>query len=557
MTNSLVSEIESGASLLLRELLACLPLGIAITDRDGQILQVNGAFSALTGYQAHEVTGKHLEFIASPRLPNPDAAPGAESWGQRRDGSLFPRHQVLHPVNGQDGALAHQIAVISDLTKHKQDESHIERLAYYDELTGLPNRQFLLQQLAGVIEREQRENTTCAVLLIDLDRFKTFNDSLGHSAGDVILKEAARRIESAIRRSDTVSRQGGDEFIAVLSQLHGPEDAAIVANNILAAMAKPIPVGQHQLTITPSIGISLFPHDANTPESLIRCADTAMYHAKEQGRNNFQYYTPVLNHRVQERMSLETALRGALLNGEFSLHFQPQIALDNGMITGAEALLRWRRSNGSWMPPDQFIPVAEDCGLIVPLGQWVLEEACRQRRQWNELGLPAFPIAVNCSALQFRQPAFKDQVVDTIAAHGLGPQHIELEITESVLMASPECAQSVLGELKALGIQVAMDDFGTGYSSLAYLKQFPVDRLKIDAAFIRGLDQDATSRAIVQSIISLGRSLGLSLVAEGVETQDMRLLLNQLGCDYAQGYGICHPLPAAQFEAWVRDLSSR
>lgn len=542
--------LKDDASELLLGLMDCLPLGVAITNTQGLILKVNPAFSSITGYPAHEVNGQSLSLI-NPRKTEVDNENGDEVWAQRRDGSLFPKQQLLHPVQGRKGMVTHHIALISDLTQHRKNESHIERLVYYDDLTSLPNRQMLLQQLAQLIEIGQRDEVTFAVLLIDLDRFKTFNDSLGHPVGDKILQEAAQRIETAIRRTDMVSRQGGDEFIAVLTHLNNPEDAAVVAGNILTAMAQPISVPPHLLTVTPSIGISLFPHDATTAEALLRCADTAMYHAKEEGRNNFQYYTPLLNHRAQERMTMETALRAAMIAEELSLHFQPQVDLQCGKIIGAEALLRWQTEDGNWIPPSQFIPVAEECGLIVSLGAWALEEACRQRKQWNDIGLPSFPIAVNCSALQFRQRGFKQLVLDTITAHGLGADEIELEITESILMDSPELARTLLEEFKEAGISVAMDDFGTGYSSLAYLKKFPVDRLKIDAAFIRELDQDAINRAIVQSIIALGKNLNLNLIAEGVETAQIIDLLAQYGCHAVQGYGICRPMAASALENWI------
>jgi len=542
--------VENAPALLLG-LLECLPLAVAITNAQGLILKVNAAFSAITGYGEQEASGQGLALLEARERTNPAEDGDKAGWGRRRDGSLFPTRRTVHPVYGQRGTITHHIAVISDLTQHRQSETHSERSTHYDELTGLLNRQMILQQLVKLIEDGQRNKAAFAVLLIDLDRFKTFNDSLGHAVGDKILQEAAQRIESVIRRTEMVFRQEGDKFVTVLTHLNGPEEAAQVASNIQTAMAKPISVPPYLLTVTPSIGISLFPHDATSPETLLRCADTAMCHAKEKGRNNYQYYTPALNFRVQERMALETDLRAAIAAGELSVHFQPQIALSGGEVIGAEALLRWQRQDGTWTPPAQFIPVAEDCGLIVSLGGWVLAQACRQRQEWNALGLPSFPIAVNCSALQFRQPNFKQFVLDTIAAHGLAPDAIELEITESILMDSPDLARKMLEELRLAGIRVAIDDFGTGYSSLAYLKRFPVDRLKIDGVFIRDLDRDVTNRAIVQSIITLGENLGMVLVAEGAETAPVIDLLAELGCYGVQGYGICRPIPAPALAAWI------
>ncbi|HEX5392410.1 MAG TPA: EAL domain-containing protein [Rhodocyclaceae bacterium] len=541
--------MEENASELLQGLMETLPLGVAITDPAGQVLRVNPAFSAMTGYEEGEVSGSGLTFIDC----HADNGTRNGYWAKRRDGSLFPLHHTRHAVHDRQGAVAHHIAVIADLTQPPSYEHPVARLAYYDELTGLPNRQTLLQQLSSLIgdSRSPQEGGTFAVLIIDLDRFKTFNDSLGHAIGDGILCEAARRIEATIRHTDMVSRPGRDEFIAILTNLNSPQDAGIVATNILGAMARPVVVDGHALTVTPSIGISLFPHDATTSEALLSHADTAMHHAKEKGRNNYQYYTQDLNQRAQQRMVLETGLRTAMASGELSLHYQPQVHWNNGSIIGVEALLRWQKADGSWVGPAEFIPVAEECGLIVDLGQWVLDQACRQRRRWNELGLPPFPVAVNCSALQFRQGDFLRQVMDTLAAHNVGPGEIELEITESVLMSNHELAGQILAEFKSAGIRIALDDFGTGYSSLAYLRRFAVDRLKIDASFIHDLEKDATNRAIVRSIVALGRSLNIELVAEGVETDAIAKAAFVLGCNYLQGYGLCRPLPADKLEDWL------
>lgn len=545
--------------MLFTQVMSRITDGVAITDANARILDVNEALTRMTGFSRAELVGSSASCFEQKRaiheiaLRSTSMALPTEEWCRRKDGSVFPCRRSMVAVVGRRGKITHHVIVIADLTEHKTSEAHIERLAYYDGLTGLPNRLLMMDRLGQAINAAKRSGELVGVLVIDLDRFKHVNDSLGHPVGDQVLREVARRIEDVVRRADTVSRRGGDEFIVILSSLRNPSDAEAVTANIQAALEKPMPLAGRQLKITPSVGISLFPGDGQDAEMLIRCADTAMYHAKDNGRNNYQYFTAAMGHRAQERLALEVDLYAAFDAGEFSLHYQPQVHMASGALVGVEALLRWRRKDGSWIPPARFIPVAEECGLIQQLGAWVLEEACRQRQEWTRQGMGSFPVAVNFSALQFRQPDLPRFVIDTATRFGLAPGELELEITESVLMDNPAQSGRYLQELRAAGIGVSIDDFGTGYSSLSYLKQLPVNRLKIDASFVRDLENDPANRAIVQSIISLGRTLNISLVAEGVETVDAFQLLGALECDVAQGYGICPPVQPAQLTAWLME----
>lgn len=554
--------LEYGAEIL-HELLASLREGVVVTDSDYRIVRVNKAFIAITGYSADELVGRHASCLSADRsLVSPFPEPtnicvARETWGRRKNGSAFPACLSISGVGDTDGEVAHRIIVFSDLTEDRKKERHIRRLAHHDGLTDLPNYTLMLDRLKMALAAAERGNAVVAVIVIDLDHFKTINDSLGHVVGDEVLRVTARRIADAVRAADTASRRGGDEFIVVLTHLRTADDAATVADNLLRTVAQPIALGDYRLSVTLSIGIGLYPENHGEAEGLIRCADAAMYHAKELGRNNRQYFTPAMNTRAQERLALEAAMRNGIVRGEFSLHYQPQVNIADGALMGVEALLRWQPAVGEAIPPAKFIPVAEDCGFILSLGDWVLREACRQRKCWTERGLPAFAIAVNCSAIQFRQQRFKDKVLEVATEYGLEAGTLELELTESIMMHSPESAGSIVRELKEAGIGVAIDDFGTGYSSLAYLKRLPVDRLKIDASFIRHLTTDTTDHAIVSTIINLGQRLKLGIVAEGVENAELMEMLHGLGCTAAQGYHICRPVPAWELEHWLAGQAAR
>ncbi len=419
--------------------------------------------------------------------------------------------------------------------------------AQHDFLTGLPNRMLLKDRVNQAITLAPRHLKKVAVLFLDLDGFKHINDSLGHPTGDKLLQSIAKRLVGCVRISDTVSRQGGDEFVVLLSEVDQPEDTAITARRMLQAVAEAHSIEQHDLHVTTSIGVSVYPDDGLDAETLIKNADTAMYQAKENGRQSYQFFKSAMNVRAVERQSIEESLGRALERQEFSLHYQPKINLRTGQITGAEALLRWTHPIRGPVPPAQFIPVAEDCGLILPIGNWVLREACKQARIWAEAGLPMATIAVNISAVQFRDENFLEGIFAILKDTGLHPRFLELELTESVLMKHAESTESILKTLRARGVQVAVDDFGTGYSSLSYLRKFPIDALKIDQSFVRQIATAPGETTIVTAVISMGRSLKLWVVAEGVETQEELAFLQDHQCDEAQGYYFSQPVLPQEF----------
>jgi diguanylate cyclase (GGDEF)-like protein len=420
-------------------------------------------------------------------------------------------------------------------------------LAQHDAVTNLPNRLVLKDRVSQAISLARRRKTATAVVFLDLDRFKYINDSLGHAIGDRLLQSVALRLVGSVRDSDTVTRQGGDEFVILLSEIAHSQDAAKSAKRILHSLTAPHLIGAHELHIDGSIGISVYPMDGEDAETLIKNADTAMYHAKENGRNNFQYFTAEMNVKVVARQSLEASLRRALEREEFLLHYQPKVNLNTGEITSVEALIRWQHPDRGLVSPAEFVPIAEDSGLILPIGRWVLREACRQARAWQDAGLPPIPTAVNVSYAEFRKPSFVEGVQTTLKETGLEARYLELELTEGVLMDDAKFTASVLQELKGMGIRLAADDFGTGYSSLSYLREFPIDILKIDRSFINQITADCDGSTIVDAIISMGKSLKHVVVAEGIETQGQRAYLQAHHCQEGQGYLFSRPLPAAQF----------
>jgi diguanylate cyclase (GGDEF)-like protein/PAS domain S-box-containing protein len=446
------------------------------------------------------------------------------------------------------------IGVNMDITERKQaeqslrsSEARMTHSAEHDFLTGLPNRMLLNDRVNRAIALAPRHRKKVAVLFLDLDGFKHINDSLGHSTGDKLLQSIAARLGSCVRSTDTVSRQGGDEFVVLLSEVEHEEDPAITARRMLRAVADPHSIDGHDLHVTTSIGVSVYPDDGRDAETLIKNADTAMYQAKENGRQNYRFFKPAMNVRAVERQSIEESLRRALERQEFTLHYQPKVNLKSGQITGAEALIRWAHPTRGLLYPAQFIPVAEDCGLILPIGNWVLREACRQARTWEDAGLPLTTMAVNISAIEFRNENFLKGVFAALTDTKLEPRSLELELTEGVLMKHVDSTESVLKALRATGVQLAVDDFGTGYSSLSYLRRFSVDALKIDQSFVRQITTASRETAIVTAVISMGRSLNLRVVAEGVETQEELTFLQAHLCDEAQGYYFSRPVPPHQF----------
>ena len=461
--------------------------------------------------------------------------------GERRWVELF-----LAPVRSEAGTVTHFIGVLNDVTYRKNAEEHLNYLANHDSLTGLPNRNLLHDRLAHIIAR--RREGMAAVLFLDLDRFKLINDSYGHKVGDELLKEVARRLAACLRNEDTVSRLGGDEFVVLLEELPGVDAAATIAGKIADHLAEPLTIDGHELPVAASIGIALYPRDGRDPQDLLKNADTAMYRAKEAGRGGFCFFSSEMNAHALQRLTLENELRRALEQGELEVFYQPQVDIDSGRLLGAEALVRWRHPVKGLVPPDRFIPVAEDSGLIVPLGEQVLRAVCRQIAAWRQCGFEPPRVAVNLSARQFRQANLVEQVARILDETGVDAACLELEITESVAMQNADSAIEALQRLRAMGIALAIDDLGTGYSSLSYLKRFPIDTLKIDRSFILGVPDDGDDTAIVQAISAMAGSLHLSLLAEGVETEVQRAFLASLGCQAAQGYLFGKPLPAAQFE---------
>jgi len=425
--------------------------------------------------------------------------------------------------------------------------------AEHDFLTGLPNRMLLNDRVGQAIALARRHMRKVAVLFLDLDGFKHINDSLGHPVGDKLLQSIAKRLVDCIRGSDSVSRQGGDEFVVLLLDLEHAEDAAVTARRMLEAVALPHCIDRHDLHVTASIGVSVYPDDGQDAETLIKNADTAMYQAKENGRRSFQFFKPAMNVRAVERQFIEEGLRRALEQREFALHYQPKVNLMTGTITGAEALLRWTHPTRGPISPGDFIPVAEECGLILPIGAWVLREACTQARTWMDAGLPVTSMAVNVSAMEFRDKNFLDGLFAILSETGLDPRFLELELTESVLMKRAEFTASILQTLRKRGVQVAVDDFGTGYSSLSYLRKFPVDALKIDQSFVRQISTAGDDTTIVKAVIGMARSLKLRVIAEGVETLEEVAFLRAYRCEEAQGYYFSRPVPAQQFAMLLRN----
>lgn len=536
---------------------------IFITDATNRIITVNGAFSDITGYRPEEVLGRNPSILQSGehgpdfyramwQALNKDGYWQGEIWDRRRNGEIFPVWVSISVVYDAHGAISHHIAMYDDITERKAADERIRFLAQHDALTGLPNRSLLQDRLLQALANAQRDNEQVAVLFLDLDHFKTINDSLGHHIGDQLLQDVARRLNHCVRGNDTVSRQGGDEFLIVLGQLKSPGDAAHIAQKMLDAVAQPYEIDGHELRVTPSIGIAIHPDDGHDTETLIKNADAAMYHAKENGRNNYQYFTADLNSRAFERLSLENSLRRGLAHGEFLLHYQPQINLSTGTIVGLEALVRWQHPDFGLVLPARFIPVAEESGLIVPLGEWVLREACRQNRAWQQNGLPAMPVAVNLSAHQFHQKNLAQVISGALRESGLDARFLELELTESVVMRGSESTVETLARLKQMGLMLSIDDFGTGYSSLSYLKRFPIDKLKIDRSFVRDVTLDQDDAAIAGAIIAMAHSLRLKVIAEGVETKEQSDFLKEQGCDEIQGYLFSKPLPAEQMEKLLR-----
>jgi len=550
-----------------RGLLEAAPDGMVVVNEEGEIVLLNAQAEKHFGYRADELLGQKVmniipegfaeRLIADGTRTAAEAlaqqiGTGIELNGRRKDGSEFPIEIMLSPLESPEGILV--TAAIRDITVRKDADEHLAQMvkqmahsAAHDFLTSLPNRLLLNDRIDQAIALAKRHKHLVAVLFLDLDGFKHINDSLGHSAGDKLLQSVAGRLSDCVRAPDTVSRQGGDEFVVLLPEVKLAEDIAIAARRMLRAVEKAHFIDDRELHVTVSIGVSLYPDDGLDAETLIKNADTAMYQAKEDAGQSCRFFRPEMNVRAVERQSIEEDLRRALQQKEFTLNFQPKVNLSTGAIIGAEALIRWTSPTRGQVPPLDFIPIAEDSGLILPIGAWVLQEACAQARAWVDAALPKTTMAVNVSAAQFRNENFLEDLFATLSETGMDPECLELEVTESILMRHAEVAASILQTLRRRGIRVSVDDFGTGYSSLSYLQKFPLDALKIDQSFVREISTRPDETTIVRAIISMGRSLNLRIIAEGVETASDLAFLKAQGCDEGQGYYFSRPVPAEQF----------
>jgi len=548
---------------LAQRTLNCIGDGVACTDSTGNISFLNRAAQTMSGWTLHEASGRPATEIfrivdATTRetVPGPiETTPGQNRTVHlppncmliRRDGSEIPIEDSIAALHDREGQVAGAVIVFRDVTVARAMASQIAYLAEHDFLTGLPNRMLLNDRITKAIVLALRQKRKLALLFLDLDGFKHINDSLGHPVGDKLLQSVAKRLHDCIDTSETVSRQGGDEFVVLLAGLECAEDAVGPARRLLEAVAGPHMIDGDDLHVTTSIGVSVYPDDGLDAETLIKNADTAMFQAKENGRQNYQFFESAMNVRAVERQSIEESLRRALQREEFTLHYQPKVDLKTGIITGAEALIRWTHPVKGLISPNQFIPIAEDCGLILPITRWVIREACLQAKAWADAGLPLITMSVNISAMDFRAENFLESVFSIIDETGFDPRSLELELTERVLMRRVDTTGLILNKLRERGVQLSVDDFGTGYSSLSYLRTFPINTIKIDQSFIRQIGVASDSTSIVKSMIDMGHNLKLRVIAEGVETQSELAFLRAHHCDEVQGFIFSRPVLPEQF----------
>ena len=543
---------------------ACLE-GVAISDGEGRIVAVNRSFERITGYSSEEVLGKAARFFRSNSHDNPFYDSIGESlrerneWrgeitGRRKDGDAYPVWQTISKILNEDGSVRNYISVFSDITEIKRAQAEVDFLAYHDSLTGLANRALLNQRIEIAIRESTASRNPIAVVFLDLDRFKDVNDSLGHAIGDRLLTVVAERLRSAVRDGDTVARQGGDEFIVLLTRIGSVETAAIRARQILACFEQPFKLGAHEITISPSLGVSLFPGHGATAEALVRNADAAMYKAKEAGRNCYWLYTEQITEETKRKLELTQGLKRAVKRSEFELYYQPQCDVATANVIGAEALLRWQH-RGEWISPAEFVPIAEAAGLIHEIGEWVMHTACKQFMAWRAAGMELDRISVNVSTVQVARGGIADIAKRALASSGMPAETLELELTEAVMLDVSEASIRFFKDLRTLGVQLALDDFGTGFSSLTYLKSFPFNRLKIDRSFVRDMLSDPNDQAIVDGVVKMCEGLRLQCIAEGVETEAQLAYLASIGCGEAQGYLFGRPMPADDFQTWWRRRS--
>ncbi len=542
--------------------------GILVIDRQNVILLANTALARASGYRIDEMLGRDPTFLAPPAATDEAKAGMVErvakagSWQgefalRKKNGEITPHWLVLNTVRDEQGEPSHVIALLADISERKAQEEKIRHLAHHDALTGLPNRLLFDERLRMSLQQAERHHERAALLFIDLDRFKNINDSLGHHVGDGLLQSVAGRLIEAVRAGDTVCRQGGDEFVVILNAVEDVQEVAqIVERRLIPLVLQTHQVCDVALHISCSVGIAIYPDDATEMGTLMRHADAAMYSAKASGRNNFQFFSAEMNRDAVERLNTETHLQNALMNRELELHVQPIVDCQSGAVVAVESLLRWHQPDLGMIPPTRFIPIAEENGLIHDIGRWALTEACRLHQQWAASAIGRLPIAVNVSAVQFRRGDFVETVQAVLAESGMPPEFLQLELTESLMMTESERNLADIQRLKALGVGLALDDFGTGYSSLSYLHRLPLDKLKIDRSFVLDMIDDPADMAIIRAIINLGSTLGLRVVAEGVEHLEELKALRFLGCDEVQGYLLSRPLPAHEFGAWLEEFHS-
>ena len=538
--------------------------GITITDRDGNILAVNPAFTAITGYSEDEVLGENPRVLKSGRHDNDFyrdmwsslAETGkwrGEIWNKNKAGSIYPELLTISSILNDEGETENYVAVFSDITSIKKAAEELEYQAHHHPLTGLPNRLLLQARLEHSIQYAKREKQCGAVLFLDLDNFKKINDSLGHSAGDEVLREVASRLQEHRREVDTVSHLSGDEFVITMQNIRTIQDAVVRAQQILESLQEPFYIGEYELYISGSIGITEFNGDDEDIETLLKNADSAMYKAKESGKNCYHLYSSDLTDRAIEKVLLEAHLRRALERNELVLYYQPQLTLPKGEVVALEALVRWQHPELGLIPPDKFIPLSEEAGLIIPMGEWILRTACKQFLAWREQGIVLQRIAVNLSGKQIQQKSLLDMVKRVLRETGCPAEALELEITEGFIMQHPEQSIAVLQQVRALGVELSVDDFGTGHSSLNYLKRLPINRLKIDRSFVWDIHVNPDGEAIIKAVIAMGHSLNLQITAEGIETPEQRMFLEKYGCNEVQGYLFSRPLPVDEFEKWLKE----
>ncbi len=540
------------------------PLAFIEWDLSFRVVEWNPAAERIFGYGRQEALGRPAAgLIAAPRSCDTIATLWKRLLIDKHSAQVTIENRTKSernivcewyytPLVDEQGKVLSVMTLAQDVTANRQAQERLNYLAYHDELTGLPNRSLYNDRLSQTMIEARRQGRYVGVMLLDIDHFKMINDTLGHEAGDELLRDIGKRLSVCVRESDTVARFGGDEFGLVLADMADPRDAIFVAQKMLDSFAPPFSVGGRELFVGPSIGITIYPVDSDDLDGLVKNADSAMYHAKAQGRNNFQFYSADLTARAQSRLDTETSLRRALERREFLLHYQPKFSLETGATTGVEALLRWQHPERGMVSPQDFIGIAEESGLILPIGEWVLHAACEQVKRWHDEGLARVKLAVNLSTKQFRHGRLKETLAGVLAETGFDPQYLEFEITESVLMESSSAVSEVLAELKAMGISISVDDFGTGYSSLSYLKRFPIDALKIDRSFVRDVPADHDDVAIVRAIIAMSHSLRMKVIAEGVETEEQKQFLRAEGCDEIQGFFSGRPVPPGEFARMLR-----